>query len=49
MVLPVALSYLVAMVATARRPSHLDWAGTLRWAAGVGSAGSRSLQPACSS
>jgi O-antigen ligase len=37
MVLPVALSYLVAMVATARRPSHLDWAGTLRWAAGVGS------------
>ncbi len=25
------------MVATARRPSHLDWAGTLRWAAGVGS------------
>ena len=37
MVLPVALSYLVAMVATAPRPSHLDWAGTLRWAAGVGS------------
>ncbi|HKW01227.1 MAG TPA: hypothetical protein VJN96_15485, partial [Vicinamibacterales bacterium] len=37
MVLPVALSYLVAMIATARRPGHLDWAGTVRWAAGVGS------------
>jgi hypothetical protein len=37
MVLPIALSYLVAMIATARQPAQRDWAGLLRWAATVGS------------
>jgi hypothetical protein len=36
MVLPVVVSYLVAMVATARRPRELTWPGALRWLATIG-------------
>jgi O-antigen ligase len=37
MILPIALSYVVAMIARAKRPSHLDRAGTFRWVLGLGS------------
>ena len=37
MVLPIALSYFVALVARTRRPNHLTGLGVLRWALGVGS------------
>jgi len=37
MVLPIALSYLVALATMARRPAHLDGMGLLRWALAVGS------------
>ena len=37
MLLPIALSYIVAMIAKAKRPHHLDSMGTLRWALAVDS------------
>ncbi|MFI5177505.1 MAG: O-antigen ligase family protein [Vicinamibacterales bacterium] len=36
MVLPLVVSYLVAMIARSRRPRELDWPGALRWLANVG-------------
>ncbi|HUL73819.1 MAG TPA: O-antigen ligase family protein [Vicinamibacterales bacterium] len=36
MVLPVVVSYLVALVATSQRPRELDWPGALRWLASIG-------------